>query len=125
MSSNTIAFTIVGCVLILATLLGMGVINIPGKTSNSKDSKAAQGSQDLNSTKSDTTDATIQPTPFKTGYIKESPQKLANLCKDDYAGAKNNADFNNAKYPINPVYVNYGGKPIPDDCKCLEFIKAP
>ena len=67
----------------------------------------------------------IDPTPFKVGYIKDSPQKLANLCKDDYNDVVKSGDFWNASYPINPVYVNYGDKHIPSDCECLEFIKAP
>jgi hypothetical protein len=116
MNSNIIAYSLVAAMLALAFLFASGVLKIPGSSSSSKTAK------DPGLTRPD---AFIKPTPFKAGYIKNSPQKLANLCKDDYGGVKNLGDFNNIKYPINPVYVDYGGKKIPDDCKCLQFIQAP
>jgi len=67
--------------------------------------------------------AYITPKPFETGYIKDSPQALANLCKNKYKDIKL-PDFGNPIYPINPTYVYYGSN-ISPHCKCLEFIKAP
>lgn len=37
----------------------------------------------------------ITPTPFKTGYLSDSPQPLADLC-------------NSTMYPVQPPYVDYG-----------------
>jgi len=51
----------------------------------------------------------INPTPFKTGYIQNSPQKLADACRDPTLGG------NNVMYPVNPPYVNYGTR-APGDC---------
>tara|TARA_B110000908_G_scaffold170402_1_gene229868 strand:+ start:815 stop:1126 length:312 start_codon:yes stop_codon:yes gene_type:complete len=41
----------------------------------------------------------IDPQPFKTGYLKDSPQPLADVC-------------NSNMYPVNPPYVNYGPRMI-------------
>jgi hypothetical protein len=123
MNSKIIAYFVVGLTLCLATLFATGVLKIPGSSKGSNGTNKSSTLTSPSPTARD--DATIQPAPFKTGYIKDSPQKLANQCKDDYAGVKNLPDFNNAKYPVNPVYVNYGGKPFPKDCKCTEFIRAP
>lgn len=37
----------------------------------------------------------ITPTPFKVGYLKNSPQPLADVC-------------NSTMYPVQPPYVEYG-----------------
>jgi hypothetical protein len=37
----------------------------------------------------------IDPTPFQTGYLQNSPQPLADLC-------------NSTMYPVQPLYVEYG-----------------
>ena len=116
MNSNTFAYFIVAVVIGLAIMFFTGVINIPENDNNN--------STNVNTTSTRNKDP-IDPTPFNIGYIKDSPQKLANLCQNDYKDVAKSGDFWNASYPINPVYVNYGGKPIPNDCGCLEFIKAP
>lgn len=119
MKSKIFAYITVGIVLCLSALLGIGVLKISGSSNDSKlTNREINGSPYKK-------EVTIDPTPFNVGYIKDSPQKLANLCKDDYSDVKSSADFNNAKYPINPLYVNYGGKPFPKDCKCTEFISSP
>ena len=122
MNSKIIVYFAVGLTLCLAILFATDVLKIPGSSKGSNSSSKSSNLASLNPTRDDTT---IAPAPFRTGFIKDSPQKLANLCQNDYSSVKNSADFNNAKYPINPLYVNYGGKPFPEDCKCTEFIQAP
>jgi hypothetical protein len=43
----------------------------------------------------------LEQTPFKTGYLKNPPQGLGNLC------ASNKMIKNNVLYPIQPIYVDY------------------
>jgi hypothetical protein len=43
----------------------------------------------------------INPRPFKTGYLKNPHQKLANLC------ASKNIQTKNILYPVQPRYVEY------------------
>ena len=58
-----------------------------------------------NSSIQDPVENSINPTPFKTGYIKNSPQSNANMCDS----SKDICDSsNNIRYPITPPYVNYG-----------------
>ena len=59
----------------------------------------------------------INPKPFKVGYLKDSPQKLADVC-------------NTVRYPVQPVYVDYGTWDRGGDCcsgKCdnLKFNAPP
>lgn len=58
----------------------------------------------------------IDPQPFKTGYLTDPPQKLANLCSD-------------VMYPVNPPYVQYGqwngGDCCSGKCDVDEFNSAP
>ena len=51
----------------------------------------------------------INPTPFKTGYLDNPPQHLADLCRSGKGG-------NNVMYPIQPIYVDYGEREGGDCC---------
>ena len=51
--------------------------------------------------------AFISPKSFGTGYVQNSPQKLASLC-------------GGVMYPINAPYVDYGPGP---DYKCCDNLK--
>ena len=54
----------------------------------------------------------INPTPFKTGYIKNSPQSNANLC-------------GGARYPVKQPYVDYGPSTSCCGCDNLKFNSSP
>lgn len=54
----------------------------------------------------------ITPMSFKPGYLKDPPQKLANMCSD-------------VMYPVNPVYVNYGLYNNPCDSDTVKFNSIP
>ena len=58
-------------------------------------------------------DRTIDPKPFGIGLDRDPLKKSANLC------------YPNEMYSNAGVYVDYGIPSIPDDCPCLEFIRAP
>lgn len=56
----------------------------------------------------------INPQDFKTGYILNSPQKIADSCRTS-----------SNLYPIQPVYVQYGPGPDCKDCDVLKFNSVP
>lgn len=55
----------------------------------------------------------ITPQPFETGFLKNTPQKIANLCTED--------DKNATLYTVQPPYVDYGEW----DCdeRCCDVVK--
>jgi hypothetical protein len=54
----------------------------------------------------------INPSPFKTGYLKNPDQNNANLC-------------GGSGYPLKQPYVDYGDSISCSDCDNLKFNSAP
>ena len=66
------------------------------------------------------TSSYIEPSQFKTGYIKNKQQTLADLCRDPSKGG------NNVMYPINPLYVDYTlGNDETKECDVNVFNSPP
>lgn len=78
--------------LIILILVGatVGILAITGAFNTSSSNKNKQSPKPPESQQ-----PYINPQPFKTGYLKDSPQPLADVC-------------NKNMYPINPPYVDYG-----------------
>jgi hypothetical protein len=55
----------------------------------------------------------IAPVKFDANLVNEPKCQFANNCNPDVL------------YPINGLGPEYGGKEIPDDCPCLEFVQSP
>ena len=97
-------------VLTVAVLFLVGVLKVGGKKSSTTNpSKPTEKNPSCKP-------SSISPAPFKTGFVENSPQHSASVCY---------GNDNAIRYPINLPFVNYGLPPIPDNCECLEFIKAP
>ena len=86
---------IVPCIVVSSLLL-TGVISFPMSKDKVLTPKNDIKSGNLQSIKSSSTKKlpSINPQPFKTGYIENTPQPLADVC-------------NSKIYPVEPVYVNY------------------
>jgi hypothetical protein len=82
-SLNALNFLLIILTITGITFLGLaatGVFNSPSKS---------------NKTPPPDTQPYIDPQPFKTGYLTNTPQPLADVC-------------NSTMYPVQPLYVNYG-----------------
>ena len=101
--------TTVIIVLTVAVLFLVGVLKVGDKKSSSNPSKPTEKNPSCKP-------SSISPAPFKTGFVENSPQHSASVCY---------GNDNAVRYPINLPFVNYGLPSIPDNCECLEFIKAP
>ena len=108
---SAIPIVIIG-IVVVAGVSAVGILHAHKKKSK-KDKESTDMSFDTFQTD------LINPRPFKTGYLKNPPQRLANLC------ASKNIQTKNILYPVQPRYVEYGFSDENTQCDTNLFNTRP